>query len=137
MGKVRPPHLEEAALDLYEACKEFVRKVESQQARSASSYAQMKAAIARADGPDSQDEKVESKQVRRGSSYAQMKAAIAKADGPNNQGDDPEGLTAPPLASADRWGGALLTPGDRQGGRTPGRDVPRWVHCRAAMSVHR
>jgi len=50
-----PPNLQEAALDLYEACKEFVRKVECKQARSVRSYAQMKAAIAKADGPDVQD----------------------------------------------------------------------------------
>ena len=47
-----PRNLQEAALDLYEACKEFVRKVESKQARSVRSYAQMKAAIAKADGLD-------------------------------------------------------------------------------------
>ena len=50
-----PRNLQEAALDLYEACKEFVRKVESKQARSVRSYAQMKAAIAKADGLDGQD----------------------------------------------------------------------------------
>jgi hypothetical protein len=50
-----PRNLQEAALDLYEACKEFVRKVESKQARSVRSYAQMKAAIAKADGLDRPD----------------------------------------------------------------------------------
>jgi len=50
-----PPNLQEAALDLYEACKAFVAKVESEQARSVRSYAQMKAAIAKADGLDGQD----------------------------------------------------------------------------------
>ena len=50
-----PRNLQEAALDLYEACKEFVRKVECKQARSVRSYAQMKAAIAKADGLDGQD----------------------------------------------------------------------------------
>jgi hypothetical protein len=45
-----PQHLEEAALDLYEACKDFIKKVEACQARSAKSYAQMKAAIAKAEG---------------------------------------------------------------------------------------
>ena len=50
-----PRNLQEAALDLYEACQEFVRKVESKQARSVRSYAQMKAAIAKADGLDGQD----------------------------------------------------------------------------------
>lgn len=39
-----------AAPDLYEACKEFVRKVESGEAKSKRSYAQMKAALAKADG---------------------------------------------------------------------------------------
>ncbi len=36
----------------YEACKEFVRKVESGAARSLRSYAQMKAAIERAEKGD-------------------------------------------------------------------------------------
>ena len=53
MNEKHPLNLHEAALDLYEACKEFVAKVESKQARSARSYMRMKAAIARADGPDS------------------------------------------------------------------------------------
>lgn len=39
-----------AAPDLLEACKEFVRKCECGQARSVRSYAQMKAAIAKAEG---------------------------------------------------------------------------------------
>lgn len=39
-----------AAPDLYAACAEFVRKVESGQARSTRSYEQMKAAIAKARG---------------------------------------------------------------------------------------
>jgi hypothetical protein len=51
----QPRNLQEAALDLYEACKEFVRKVESNQVRSLHSYVQMKAAIAKADGLHWQD----------------------------------------------------------------------------------
>ena len=39
-----------AAPDLLEACKEFVRKCECGEARSKRSYAQMKAAIAAAEG---------------------------------------------------------------------------------------
>lgn len=39
-----------AAPDLLDACKEFVRKVESGEARSTRSYQQMKAAIAKAEG---------------------------------------------------------------------------------------
>jgi len=50
-----PRNLQEAARDLYEACKQFVAKVESSRARSLNSYMQMKAAIAKADGPDCQD----------------------------------------------------------------------------------
>lgn len=38
-----------AAPELYEACKEFVRKVERGEARSVKSYAQMKAAISKAE----------------------------------------------------------------------------------------
>lgn len=41
-----------AAPDLLEACKEFCRKVESGEAKSSRSYAQMKAAIAKAEGDD-------------------------------------------------------------------------------------
>jgi hypothetical protein len=40
-----------AAPDLLAACQEFVRKVEAGEARSTKSYEQMKAAIAKADGP--------------------------------------------------------------------------------------
>jgi len=54
MNDKQPRNLQEAALDLYEACKEFVAKVESNQARSGRSYVRMKAAIAKADGDDSQ-----------------------------------------------------------------------------------
>ncbi len=39
-----------AAPDLYEACKEFVRKCENGQAKSVRSYAQMKAAIEKVEG---------------------------------------------------------------------------------------
>ena len=39
-----------AAPDLYEACKEFVRKVDCGEARSVRSYKQMKSAIAKAEG---------------------------------------------------------------------------------------
>ena len=39
-----------AAPDLLAACKEFVRKCECGEARSRKSYAQMKAAIAKAEG---------------------------------------------------------------------------------------
>lgn len=39
-----------AAPDLYDACKEFVRKVEAGEARSSASYKQMKAAIKKAIG---------------------------------------------------------------------------------------
>ena len=39
-----------AAPELYEACKEFVRKCECGEARSHRSYAQMKAALAKAEG---------------------------------------------------------------------------------------
>ena len=39
-----------AAPELYEACREFVRKCECGEARSRRSYAQMKAAIANAEG---------------------------------------------------------------------------------------
>lgn len=39
-----------AAPDLYEACKEFVRKVEAGEAKSTRSYAQMKTALAKARG---------------------------------------------------------------------------------------
>lgn len=46
-------HLIAAAPELYEACKEFVRKCECGEARSHRSYAQMKAALAKAEGvPD-------------------------------------------------------------------------------------
>lgn len=45
-------HLISASPDLLEACKEFVRKVECGDARSKRSYAQMKAAIAKAEGRD-------------------------------------------------------------------------------------
>jgi hypothetical protein len=41
-----------AAPELYAACAEFVRKVECGQAQSTESYAQMKAALAKADGGD-------------------------------------------------------------------------------------
>lgn len=43
-------HLMAAAPDMYEACKEFVRKCECGEARSVRSYAQMKAALAKAEG---------------------------------------------------------------------------------------
>ena len=43
-------HLVAAAPELYEACKEFVRKCECGEARSHRSYAQMKAALAKAEG---------------------------------------------------------------------------------------
>ncbi len=43
-------HLMKAAPDLLAACKEFVRKVEAGEARSTKSYAEMKAAIAKAEG---------------------------------------------------------------------------------------
>lgn len=39
----------DALLDLYEACKEFVRKCECGEARSRRSYAQMKAAVEKAE----------------------------------------------------------------------------------------
>lgn len=47
-----------AAPDLLAACKEFVRKVDAGEARSTRSYAQMKAAIAKAEGvnPEPPDE---------------------------------------------------------------------------------
>jgi hypothetical protein len=54
MNDKHPRNLHEAALDLYEACKEFVAKVESNQARSGRSYMRMKAAIAKADGAEGQ-----------------------------------------------------------------------------------
>ena len=41
-------HLISAAPDLYEACAEFVRKVDAREARSTSSYNQMKAALSKA-----------------------------------------------------------------------------------------
>lgn len=53
MNEKQPPNLHEAAPDLYQACKEFVAKVESNQARSGRSYMRMKAAIAKTDGADS------------------------------------------------------------------------------------
>ena len=43
-------HLVAAAPELYEACKEFVRKCECGEARSHRIYAQMKAALAKAEG---------------------------------------------------------------------------------------
>ena len=43
-------HLIAAAPDLFEACKEFVRKVDCGEARSKRSYKQMKEAIAKAEG---------------------------------------------------------------------------------------
>ena len=43
-------HLIAAAPDLYEACKEFVRKVDCGEARSKRSYKQMKEALAKAEG---------------------------------------------------------------------------------------
>jgi hypothetical protein len=44
------PKLNPAALpNLYEACKEFVKKVDNHRARSANSYAQMKAAVEKAE----------------------------------------------------------------------------------------
>ena len=43
-------HLAAAAPDLLAACREFVRKVECGEARSKRSYAQMKAAIDKAEG---------------------------------------------------------------------------------------
>lgn len=46
----RYPNLAEAAVSLLLACEEFVRKVESGEARSRRSYAEMKAAIAKAKG---------------------------------------------------------------------------------------
>ena len=42
--------LDAAAPDLLAACKEFVRKVDAGEAKSRRSYAQMKAAIAKAEG---------------------------------------------------------------------------------------
>ena len=41
-----------AALDLYDACAEFVRKCDCKQAFSVRSYAQMKAAMAKAEGEE-------------------------------------------------------------------------------------
>jgi len=41
-----------ASWELLEACKEFVRKVDCGEARSVKSYAQMKAAIAKAEGAE-------------------------------------------------------------------------------------
>lgn len=40
----------DAAKDLYDACAEFVRKVDCGQARSTQSYKQMKSALSKADG---------------------------------------------------------------------------------------
>ena len=48
--RIRLDRVRKAAPELLEACKEFVRKVECGEARSTRSYAQMKAAIARAEG---------------------------------------------------------------------------------------
>ena len=54
-----PPNLQEAALDLYVACREFVAKVDTKLARSRRSYRQMKAAIAKADGVERLDAQAE------------------------------------------------------------------------------
>ena len=43
-------HLISAARDLYEACAEFVRKVDAGEAKSTNSYRQMKSALAKARG---------------------------------------------------------------------------------------
>lgn len=51
MNEQHVHHLNRDAFDdLYLACKEFVRKVESGEARSQRSYLQMKQAIAKAEG---------------------------------------------------------------------------------------
>ena len=46
----------EALIDLYEACKEFVRKVENGEARSRHSYQQMKAAVEKAERTNNKSE---------------------------------------------------------------------------------
>ncbi|MCK9566432.1 MAG: hypothetical protein M0Q43_10335 [Methanothrix sp.] len=50
IGQEANARLISSAPDLLEACEEFVRKVECGEARSVRSYAQMKAAIAKARG---------------------------------------------------------------------------------------
>lgn len=48
---LRAAALMSAAPELYLACKEFIRKVESGEASSVRSYAQMKAAVEKAEAP--------------------------------------------------------------------------------------
>jgi hypothetical protein len=45
----RPPLNPEALVDLYDACKEFIRRCDCGEVRSKRSYAQMKAAVKKAD----------------------------------------------------------------------------------------
>jgi hypothetical protein len=50
--KLKKRVLNSAAKELYDACKEFVRKCECGEAHSVRSYAQMKRAIRKAEGDD-------------------------------------------------------------------------------------
>ena len=83
-----PRNLQEAALDLYEACKEFVARVESNEIRSKRSYARMKAAIIKAEGlsgPDALAGEMAPPYVTKEDSGYELGAGIAPRSHPSWQ----------------------------------------------------